>query len=121
MSGLWAAETKLARVGPTTPKRAGRLADASVDQTEAPYMPIDNSMLEDALRPVAMGRTRYLHPEIGRGGRTATVTMSLVSPGRGPGNAPLADFHDMLNRVNTHSADRVDDLSPDRGGFPADG
>jgi hypothetical protein len=26
---------KVARVGPTTPKRAGRLADASVDPTEA--------------------------------------------------------------------------------------
>jgi hypothetical protein len=92
--------------------------DASVDPTEAPYRPIGNSMLEDALRPVAMGRTRYLHPEIGREGRTATVTMSLVSPGRGPGNAPLADFHDMLNRVNTHPAGRVDDLSPDRRGLP---
>jgi hypothetical protein len=26
---------RLARVGPTTPTRAGRLADASVDQTDA--------------------------------------------------------------------------------------
>jgi hypothetical protein len=29
------AEATLARVGPTTPTRAGRLADASVDPTEA--------------------------------------------------------------------------------------
>jgi hypothetical protein len=35
MPGLREAESKLARVGPTTPKRASRLADASVDPTEA--------------------------------------------------------------------------------------
>jgi hypothetical protein len=35
MSRLWAVESKLARFGPTTPKRAGRLADASVDPTDA--------------------------------------------------------------------------------------
>jgi hypothetical protein len=34
-SGLWAAEPKPARFGPTTPMRARRLADASVDPTEA--------------------------------------------------------------------------------------
>ena len=34
-SGLWATESRLARFGPTTPTRAGRLADASVDHTEA--------------------------------------------------------------------------------------
>jgi hypothetical protein len=32
---LWRVRMQLARVGPTTPTRAGRLADASVDPTEA--------------------------------------------------------------------------------------
>jgi hypothetical protein len=35
--GLAAVESSLVRVGPTAPTRAGRLADASVDQTEARY------------------------------------------------------------------------------------
>jgi hypothetical protein len=30
----------LARVGPTTPTRAGRLADASIDQSEARNHPV---------------------------------------------------------------------------------
>jgi hypothetical protein len=34
-SGLWAAEPKLARFGPTTPTRARRPSDASVDDTDA--------------------------------------------------------------------------------------
>jgi hypothetical protein len=89
-----------------------------VEPTEAPYMPIDNSVLEDALRPVAIGQSKYLHPEIGRGGRKTTVTMSLLLPYGGPGNAPLADLYNMLNRVNTHPAGRVDALSPDRRGLP---
>jgi hypothetical protein len=35
MCGLGAVESTLARFGPTTPTRARRLADASVDPTEA--------------------------------------------------------------------------------------
>jgi hypothetical protein len=35
MCGLWAAESRVARVGPTTPTCARSLADASVDPTEA--------------------------------------------------------------------------------------
>jgi hypothetical protein len=42
---------------PTTPTRAGRLADASVDHTDALYMPINDSAVENVLRPVAVGRT----------------------------------------------------------------
>jgi hypothetical protein len=34
MCGFGAVESTLARFGPTTPKRAGRLADASVDPVE---------------------------------------------------------------------------------------
>src|SRR5262249_6006794 len=33
-SGLWAAESRLARVGPTAPTRATRTVDASVDPTD---------------------------------------------------------------------------------------
>ena len=36
-------------------------------------MPIDDRVVENAPRPVAMGRTSYLHPGSDRGGRTAAV------------------------------------------------
>ena len=37
MGAWWVVEQELARFGPTTPTRAGRLADASVDPTEAGF------------------------------------------------------------------------------------
>jgi hypothetical protein len=36
-------------------------------------MPIDDRVVENAPRPVAMSRTRSLHLASGRGGRTAAV------------------------------------------------
>jgi hypothetical protein len=41
--GWWAAEFRLARFGPPTPTRAGRLFDASVDPTEARNTPVLHS------------------------------------------------------------------------------
>ena len=81
-------------------------------------MPIDDSAADNALRAVAVGRKNDLHLGSGRGGRTAAVLMSLVQSSRGPGNAPHADLHDLLNCVSTHPASRVDGLSPDRRGLP---
>ena len=55
-------------------------SDASVDPTDAPYMPIVDSAVEDALRPVAVGRKNYLHLGSDRRGLTAAVLMSLGRP-----------------------------------------
>jgi transposase len=62
----------------------------SVDQTDAPYLPIDNSAVENAPRAVAVGRKYCLHLRSDRGGRTAAALMNPVHSGRGPGNAPHA-------------------------------
>jgi hypothetical protein len=66
------------------------LSGASVDPTEAPYVPINDSAVEDALRPVVVARKHCLHPGSERGGRTAAMPMSLLQSGRWPGNAPHA-------------------------------
>jgi transposase len=97
---------------------ARRSDDTAVDQTDAPYVPIDDSAVENALRPAAVGRKSYLHLGSERGGRTAAVLMSLVQSGRRLGTAPHAYLHDVLNRVSTHPASRVDDLLPDRWVLP---
>jgi transposase len=81
---------------------------------EAPYLAIDNNAVEDALRPVALGRKNRLHPGSDRGGRTAAVLMSLVPSCKRLGNEPFAYLRDVLDRVGTHPASRVDDLLPDR-------
>src|SRR5262249_22507177 len=56
---------------------------------EAPYLAIDNNAVENALRPVALGRRNWLHLGNDGGGRTAAVLMSLVQSCRRLGNEPF--------------------------------
>jgi hypothetical protein len=87
---------------------------------EAPYLAIDNNAVENSLRPVAVGRKNWLHLGSDRGGRTAAVLMSLVQSCRRAGNEPWAYLRDVLDRVSTHPASRVDDLLPDRRVLPGE-
>ena len=94
-------ECRVARVGPTTPTRARRLFDASVDPTDAPYMPIDDRVVENAPRPVAMGRTSSLHLGSDRAGRTAAVLYldSLTDTCKRHDIEPFAQLQDVLRRL----------------------
>ena len=47
--------------------------------------------------------------------------MSLVQRCKSPGNEPFAYLCDVLDRVSTHPASRVDDLLPDRRVLPKAG
>jgi transposase len=49
-------------------------------------MPIDDSALANALRPVVVGRKNDLH--LGATGGKAAVLMSLVQSDEAPGNSP---------------------------------
>jgi hypothetical protein len=53
-------------------------------------MPIDDSAVENAPRPLAVGWKNCLHLRSDRGGRTAAVQMSLVESGRRLENALYA-------------------------------
>src|SRR5262245_41734466 len=87
--------------------------------SEAPYLMIDNNAVENALRPVAVGRRNWLHLGSDRGGRTVSVLMSLVQSCKRLGNEPFAYLHDVLDRVSTHPASRIEDLLPDRRLLPS--
>lgn len=56
----------------------------------------------------------WLHLGSDRGGRTAAVLMGLVQSCKRLVNEPFAYLQDVLERVSTHRASRVDDLLPDR-------
>ena len=81
---------------------------------DSPYLSIDNNATENAIRPIALGRKNWLHLGSDRGGRTAATLMSLVQSCKSLGNEPFAYLRDVLDRVSTHPASRVDDLLPDR-------
>ena len=86
--------------------------------TEAPYLSIDNNGVENAIRPIAVGRKNWLHLGSDRGGQTAATLLSLVQSCKALGNEPFAYLRDVLDRVSTHPASRVDDLLPDRRVLP---
>ena len=85
---------------------------------EAPYLSIDNNATENAIRPIALGRKNWLHPGSDRGGRTAATLLSLVQSCKNLGNEPFAYLRDVLDRVSTHPARRIEDLLPDRRVWP---
>ncbi len=85
---------------------------------ESPYLSIDNYATENAIRPIALGRKNWLHLGSDRGGHTAAVLLSLVQSCKNLGNEPFAYLRDVLDRVSTHPASRVDDLLPDRRVLP---
>ena len=85
---------------------------------ESAYLSSDNNAVENAIRPIALGRKNWLHLGSDRGGRTAATLLSLVQSCKALGNEPFAYLRDVLDRVSTHPASRIDDLLPDRRVLP---
>jgi transposase len=63
-------------------------------------------------------RKNWLHLGSDRGGQTAATLLSLVQSCKHLGNEPFVYLRDILDRVSTHPASRVDDLLPDRRVWP---
>jgi IS66 C-terminal element len=63
-------------------------------------------------------RKNWLHLGSDRGGHTAATHLSLVQSCKNLGNEPFAYLRDVLARVSTHPASRIDDLLPDRRVLP---
>lgn len=81
---------------------------------EAGFLEIDNGASERALKPVAIGRKNWLFAGSKAGGETAAVLMSLCTTCKNLKIDPLAYLTDMLRRVSTHPARRIEELLPDR-------
>jgi transposase len=81
---------------------------------EAGYLAIDNNAAERALRPVAVSRKNWLFCGSDGGGRTAAVLFSLTATCRSLSIDPFVYLRDLLDRVATHPARRIEALLPDR-------
>lgn len=81
---------------------------------EDPSLTIDNNLSEGALRVVALGRKNYLHFGHDTAGQNIAMLYSLVSSCEANHINPLEYLRDVLLRLRTHPASRIDELLPHR-------
>jgi transposase len=79
-----------------------------------PHLPIDNNASEAALRVAALGRKNFLFVGNDHAGENLAGLYSLIATCEVNGVNPVAYLADVLLRVQTHPASRIDELLPHR-------
>lgn len=77
-------------------------------------LPIDNNWVENRIRPIALGRQNWLFARSLRAGKRAAAVMSLIHSAKLNGHDPYAYIRDVLARLPTHPASRIEELLPHR-------
>lgn len=77
-------------------------------------LPIDNNWVENQIRPIAIGRQNWLFAGSLRAGKRAAAIMSLVHSARLNAHDPYAYLRDVLERLPTQPASRIEELLPHR-------
>jgi transposase len=97
----------------------GKAIAYSLNQWEAlnryvddPMLEIDNNVSERTLRMVVIGRKNYMFAGSEAGAWRASVIYSLVASCKLNGIDPFRYFRDVLARVSTLAANKIDELLP---------
>jgi hypothetical protein len=81
--------------------------------TEHPFARMDNNVAERAVRPIALGRKNWLFVGNEDAGKAAGVVLSLVQTCRSLKINPREYLEDVMRRLMSHSANKLDELLPD--------
>jgi len=73
---------------------------------------IDNNPAERAMRPIGVGRKNWLFAGSDTGGETLARAMTLIESAKMNGLDPQAYLADVLDRINDHKVNRLDELLP---------
>ena len=73
---------------------------------------IDNNSIEHTMRPVALGRKNFLFAGSPDGGKAAATLYSLITTCKRLDINPYEYLKDVLDRISTHPASRVSELTP---------
>jgi len=73
---------------------------------------IDNNLVENAIRPVALGRKNYLFAGSHEGAKSGAIIYSLVSTAKLNDVEPFAYLRDILTRIATYPYKHIDELLP---------
>ena len=84
-----------------------------------PHLPIDNNASERALRVAALGRKNFLFVGTDEAGENLAGLYSLIGTCEVNGINPIPYLADVLIRVQTHPASRIDELLPHNWKPPA--
>lgn len=74
---------------------------------------IDNNLVENAIRPTAVGKKNWLFIGEERAGQTSAILFTLIESARRRGLDPLEYLRDVLTRLPRMSARHLDELMPD--------
>jgi transposase len=83
--------------------------------------PIDNNPIENAIRPITLGRKNWLFIGGTRAGERAAAIMSLLATAKANGVCPQAWLIDVLTRLPTTRNRDIDSLLPVAGWAPVSG
>lgn len=86
--------------------------DALARHAEDGRYPIDNNTIENAIRPIALGRKNWLFAGSEQAGRRAAAIMSLLATAKTNGLDPHAWLTDTLTRLPTTLNRDIDSLLP---------
>ena len=75
-------------------------------------VPIDNNACERSIRPVAVGRRNWMFAGSVRGGEAAAIIYTLIESCKMNGVEPRGYLADVLQRLGSHPADRILELTP---------
>jgi hypothetical protein len=73
---------------------------------------IDNNPVENAIRPVAVGRKNYLFAGSHEAARRSAMLYSLLGTCKLHGINPFSWLRDMLERIAQHPVNKVSELLP---------
>lgn len=88
-----------------------RYADSGV-------LPIDNNLVENAIRPIAIGKKNWLFAGSERAGKRAAAIQSLLGTAKLNGLDPHAWLKDTLEKLPTWPNSRIDELLPLKAALP---
>lgn len=75
-------------------------------------LPIDNNLVENSIRPVALGRKNWLFAGSPEGAKRMAIIYSLVATCKINGINPYDYFNDVLPKVASYPANKISDLIP---------
>lgn len=79
---------------------------------ESDLLHIDNNPIENSIRPIAIGRKNYLFAGNDKAAQRAAMFYSLLATCKNNNINPYEWLQDVLNRINEHKMQNIDELLP---------